>query len=197
MARWWPRCFVNVAVAVDLDHRLLGRMPVFTPIAKAILFLSSYSPLFLILAARASPTNQIEAFVFGGVGLLSIVALFLLLRGVDTVAPTPLHVIKAVSKSSETTGYLVTYVIPFLTLGTASLADVVALVILLVTFGLVFLNSDLVLVNPILAMLGYRLFEVEAPEGRMYLVISKAETAPVSNKDMAVRRLGADIAKAV
>ena len=166
-----------------------------TLLARTVLFLSSYAPLFLILGIRAWPSSVSEGAVFIAIALVSIVGAALLITAVDTVGKSPMKVISSSSKSGETTGYLVTYVLPFLGLGANSLPDILALVVLLVTFGLVFVHSDLVLVNPVLATMGYRLFEIEVPEGQRYLIISRSPYPPRPGTDIQVRRLGPAIAK--
>jgi hypothetical protein len=166
-------------------------------VGRGVLFVSSYAPLFLILGIRAWDSSQPAACTFVAVGVASVILTGLLVGFVDTLGPTPVHVLKAESKSGETTGYLVTYVLPFLSLGSSSPADLVSLAVLLLTFGLVFVNSELVLVNPVLAVMRYHLFDIEVDEGQHYLVISRAAYPPKPGSDLSVRRLGPGFAKVV
>jgi hypothetical protein len=170
-----------------------------TLLARILLFLSSYSPLFLILGIRSWASNGVAGGLFMGLAVLSAVSAWALLVAVDTLTPTRTPVLTSTSKSSETTGYLVTYVLPFLSVGAtaASVPDLLALIVLLLTFGLVFVNSDLVLVNPVLAILGYRLFEVEAEGGQRSLIITRSQNAPQAGSSLQVRRLGPGIGKVV
>jgi len=168
---------------------------VLTLVSRGVLFLSSYAPLFLILGIRSWSSNTVEGIAFVALGLVSIGGSAAVIRAVDTIEPSPMHVVSASSKSGETTGYLVTYVLPFLSLGTSSPADILSLAVLLVTFGLVFINSDLVLVNPVIAVMGFRLFEVEVPNGVTYLIIGKSPYPPRASTDIRVRRLGPAVAK--
>lgn len=157
---------------------------------RGILFLSSYTPLLVILGIKSADHDIVVAWIFVLVGIASGVAMLFVLAWTRRLEPTPVHVLTASSESGEVVAYVFTYFIPFIGTSIATSADVLALVVLLVTIGVVFVNSDLVLVNPLLAGAGFHLHHVETPGRTKYLVLSRNDLPPEAGSEIRVRRIG-------
>lgn len=154
-------------------------------LAQLSLFGVSYAPLFLILIARIVYDNRdylhwggfnissIKIFIeqFGCVTILllflafSIIGTLILLQNVRK-----LHLnnsfevtLKMVNnKSSETINYIATYIIPFV-YDINNNFDLLILCFLLIIIFIVFINSSLIVVNPVLAV-KYGIYEIEYEE---------------------------------
>lgn len=159
-------------------------------IGRLILFLSSYTPLFVVLGIKATAHNFGLAVGLIALGILSGIAMLGLLKWARTITPTPVHVASSSSGSGDVIAYLFTYIVPFVGSATSTTADVISLLVLFVTIGLVFVNSDLGLVNPLLAGAGFHLHKVETDGRRQYLVLSRSDLPPIAGGDLRVRRLG-------
>ena len=159
-------------------------------IGRLILFLSSYTPLFVVLGIKATAHNWVVAVALVALGLLSGLAMLGLLIWTRTISPMPVSIANSSSASGDVVAYLFTYVVPFVGSSTSSTADLVSLVILFATIGLVFVNSDLGLVNPMLAGAGFHLHKVETEGQRRYLVLTRSDLPPIVGEDLRVRRLG-------
>lgn len=157
---------------------------------RGILFLSSYTPLFVILGIKAANRDIVVAWAFVLVGIASGVAMLLVLAWTRRLGSTPVQVLSASSGSGEVVAYVFTYLIPFVGTSIATTADVIALVVLFATIGLVFINSDLVLVNPLLTGAGFHLHHVETPARTNYLVLSRNDLPPAAGSEIRVRRIG-------
>jgi hypothetical protein len=157
---------------------------------RGILFLSSYTPLFVILGIKAANRDIVVAWIFVIVGIASGVAMLLVLAWTRRLQATPVRVLSATPGSGEVVAYVFTYLIPFVGTSIATTADVIALVVLFVTIGLVFINTDLVLVNPLLAGAGFHLHHVETPARTNYLVLSRSDLPPEAGTEIRVRRIG-------
>jgi hypothetical protein len=72
--------------------------------------------------------------------------------------------------TSEAILYVVTYVIPFLTEEPLKTANIVTLSILMITLAIVYTRANLFYVNPILSLLGYRIYKLIVYEDREKLV---------------------------
>jgi len=57
--------------------------------------------------------------------------------------------------------YIVSYLVPFLTVSFTDLAGTVSFVVFIVVIGIIYVSSNMVYINPILSLRGYHLFEVE------------------------------------
>lgn len=146
------------------------------------LFLTSYSPLFLILAVNQLIDNA-DHLRWGGLGgeavltflqRFGLASLCLVLIGLGYAVlrhslrqmtqrvdrnGRPVLVVDTENKNSEAIGYIGTYIIPFLFQDYGSPANLLSLLILLVVISTVYVNSSLVVVNPVLQWFGYSLFE--------------------------------------
>jgi hypothetical protein len=135
---------------------------------RSLLFLSSYSPVFLLLALRAY--DRVCAVV-----ILSLVLLFAAALGVGlflfTASRTEVQQVKVLSvesRDSDLAGYLVAYLLPFAGVIAADWRDVLAIALFMLFIGVVYVNSRMIFVNPLLAVFGYHLILVRAttdPDG--------------------------------
>lgn len=127
--------------------------------ARIRLFLSSYVPLFVVSAIRFESTGlQVFLGIAAVVGTLSLASLIHV--SANRVQPRVATATSVRDLGSEVAAYVATYLLPFVTVGQPSTRDLLAYAIVFVTLGVVFVNSDLVGVNPLLYLLGYRVFAV-------------------------------------
>lgn len=141
-----------------------------------LLFLSSYMPLFGLLALRSY--NKSDAVFSLSLALLGTamvgLAGFLLSAALTT---TDRHrVLEAEQRDGDVAAYAATYLLPFLTVAEGGWRDVLALAIFIAIIGILYVNSSMVYVNPILAACGYHLYRV------------KTTTAPAGDAVTDVRR---------
>jgi hypothetical protein len=139
-------------------------------VARVALYLASYAPLFLIFALRAYDTSLIVAILFALVALAALVVMavvFLLPRG-----HTYLDVEQVRSRDEETMAYVLTYVVPFLGIDVSRVADLAAFALFLIVVGVLYVHTRLLYVNPVLTVLGYRLYRATSG-GREWLLVSK------------------------
>jgi hypothetical protein len=159
-------------------------------LGRLILFLSSYTPLFVIIGIKTFSASRPAGVGLVAIGLLAGGAMLALLAWSRTINVTPVKVLTATSASEDVVAYLFTYILPVLGVSTNGAADIFALVILFITIGLVFMNSNLGLVNPMLAGAGFHLHRIETPGKSRYIMLSRHDTPPVEGTDVRVRRLG-------
>jgi hypothetical protein len=153
------------------------------------LFGSSYTPLFAIFLIRnfepkIGRFTQSIGDLFQGIYysfqapffsliliaviLSSNITLWLLLRESKKIGSKSYTVSKSKEKTSDALNYIVTYIIPFFSFNSSKLVDLISLSILLLVIAFVYINSNLIYINPMLSFMGYRIYEVEV---NMQLVI--------------------------
>ena len=154
-------------------------------ISKLLLFLISYSPLFVCIIVRQLYFNRsfLHFVGFGKIGImcllqkfgLSIFLAFLLvlvtlgtiifLKELRSISKNGNNVtVKSISnKNAESIGYIATYIIPFLFQSFDELGDIIPLLILLIIIYRIYVTSSILLVNPVLNC-RYSLFEIEYEE---------------------------------
>lgn len=135
---------------------------------KWILFGSSYTPFFLILLLREATWDAgslrlrlpwFALFLAVMILVSNGVLLFLMRRIPADVNPDCSGEVERVtSKSGESLSYIATYLIPFLEFEVPK--DLLSLLVLMSVVGILYVSSDLIYINPMLAMFGYRVYEV-------------------------------------
>jgi hypothetical protein len=128
------------------------------PIFAFALFLSSYSPAMLILAVRSFQRSTALFWVSLAVALLSSGAFLLFIFVVRTGGPFRGTIEDVESHDAELAAYVATYLLPFIVVFGASLQDVIALALFLLFIGLLWVNSNMIYLNPLLALIGYHVY---------------------------------------
>lgn len=133
------------------------------------LFLVSYCPLWAMLAFRSMSPHSWQwsnrtalALVFA---LLAIYTLFdarRLVAGAKRSAAIPLYLCDVNDQGGNAAGYLATYLLPFIGLVPAGWEDWIAYAIYFLVAAVVFIRTDLSLVNPTLYLIGWRVVSASA-----------------------------------
>ena len=125
----------------------------------SVLFLSSFAPLFVLLAIRFDEAHLriicAALAVVGAGGLWLIFRAAIKLKSIETVTPLLLD-----DKGADVSGYLATYLLPFLVLPNPSPADQVAYVLFLAVAGIIYVRSRMLQINPMLYLCSYRVFAI-------------------------------------
>jgi len=146
-----------------------------------VLFFSSYSPLFLILAVRNLDKTMIGSAILVGISLLSLLFLGRFMNSAKHQALFHVTVTRVESRDSEVMAYIVTYLIPFLGISVSDFVDAVSLSIMLGLIAVLYVRSNLIYINPILGLWGYRLFEVETENGKISALVCKRDYVKIGS----------------
>lgn len=149
---------------------------------RLILFLSSYAPLFLIIAVRGWKDSRFIAIGLAVAAVLSVVTLFVFLRLVHRLAPGKVAVSSVISRDGNAISYIVTYLLPFLAVNLNDPTDVVSLGVVLFVIGLLYVNSNMIYTNPVLNIAGYHIFEIEDSNGKTTALICKRSYVQVGSQ---------------
>ena len=163
----------------DLRTNYLRTVP------KLILFLTSYSPLFVCIIVRQLYYNRsfLHFAGFNKTGILCLLQKFglsiflgfllalvilgtiIFIKKLRSISKNGNNVtVKSISnKNAESIGYIATYLIPFLFQSFDELGDIIPLLILLIIIYRIYVTSSLLLVNPVLNC-RYSLIEMEYEE---------------------------------
>lgn len=150
------------------------------------LFVTAYTPLFLILAVRFDNSRWLRIVCVG----LTVIGLALLLTFVLAVKRTPtarFQVESAKETGAEAGGYLAAYVLPFVTVSAPTARDVIGYGIFMIVALLVYVRSDLVQVNPTFCLALRRIVRVRTDQGDVVLVVCRQ--IPRSGENLRVASL--------
>ena len=142
---------------------------------RPMLFMSSYAPLFALLAIRFS-----QRWLWAGCLVLSVVGvacLLLLLALNRRTSPGPHEIVSVKYGGSQAASYLAGYLLPFVTVSTPTIRDVLAYAGFITIAAVVHIRSSLIEINPLLHLLGYRILEFEDTRGLKGYLITRRNVA--------------------
>jgi hypothetical protein len=159
-----------------------------TAFAQFALFLSSYSPLFAVFALLDSFGSGWPTRVCLGVavvGLLLPALIFLIAR---RLAPQSLRVESSQIRDGDALAYIATYLVPFAAITATTARERGALGLFVFLIAVLYVRSELFYINPLLALVGYRLFQVATPAGTSVVLLTRRRFLR-SGIDLKARRL--------
>ncbi len=140
---------------------------------KIFLFLSSYAPLFAILAIKNYLNEKFVLIML----LLILIPNFLLvfiIKKASTMSGEYYLINETDNRSDQFLEYIIAYIIPFLGFNFEVLSDIVAVTILFVLMGVLYIKNDLLYMNPTLNLMGYSLYRIKT-DNEIMMLISKQE----------------------
>jgi len=149
---------------------------------KILLFISAYSPLFLIFIVRQIDFNTF--YFWTGIFILVIINIiwiptFQIAKGWTKSRFT---VKKSVNRTSDALNYIIPYIIAFLDFQINKWQDWATLIILLLVIFFVYIHSNLIFVNPLLNICGYKIHDVEVIESGYFVIITKKNILKAGEK---------------
>ena len=183
-------------------------------LAKVALFITSYMPLFFLIIVKQLTENY-EYLHFGGLNqealscflskfsiscLLLLCTLFgicgcvILFNNLKTNVSNGyrVNVIDVNNRNGEAMGYIATYIIPFAFQGFNTGYEMFSIIFILMIVYCIYANSNMILINPILHLFRYSIFDIRYEYGgEQYsgLVIIKAPIID-ENSDLKIYRIG-------
>lgn len=132
-----------------------------------LLFISAYSPLFLILAVKDFDfentyrlQHPLAVYIMLGLSVLSIIILFLTLRLIKR-GNMPVEIKSVSNRSVDLINYTIPYILSFFGFDLSKWEDVISLTIFLTIMFVLTITSRSLFLNPILAFAGYGLYDIE------------------------------------
>jgi hypothetical protein len=135
------------------------------------LFFSSYAPLFAIAALRFPSTGLKVAC--GILCVFGLTTACLVVRAAAKIEPDPMTVEEVSDLGAEVAGYLATYLLPFVVVPDPSASDLIAYALFLAIAGAVYVQSDMLQINPTLYLARYRVFAVRTSDDWEGYLISR------------------------
>lgn len=147
---------------------------------RGLMLVAAYAPLLVLMAVLDSfglgstdaPWSRWLPALMAGAGVL--VTVVFVAVAVRRRAAEPEVVFEARPRDGEAIRFFATYVVPFFILQAATPTHRWALVVYLVLIAVLYLQSEMFAANPVLALLGYRVFELNRVDGGFLLVLTRS-----------------------
>lgn len=134
---------------------MLGLVP------RLMLFVSSYMPLYAIVAYQYWHDGPVRNTALALIGL-GLVGLAIVWAFAKSTHPRVIEVDVVQRKDAETLAYLFTYVFPFLGTKFDELDSAIPFGIIFLTIAVIYVTANLIHVNPLLNLLGRHVYEVQS-----------------------------------
>lgn len=144
-----------------------------TTFAQLVLFLSSYAPLLVVFALLDSFGKGWPSLICAALAIAAVLMLIVVLTVARRVAPQPLHVRRVQIRDGDALAYIATYLVPFAAVSLATGRERLALLLFVLLIAVVYVRSGLFYVNPLLALVGYRLYQVTTPKGATVILLTR------------------------
>lgn len=152
------------------------------------MFLSSYSPLFAVFALLDSFGTGWPSRVCAGLAIVGILVPLVVIVAARRLAPQSLHAESAQVRDGDALAYIATYLVPFAAITATTARERGALGLFVFLIAVLYVRSELFYINPLLALVGYRLFQVTTPAGVSVVLLTRRRFLR-SELDIRVRRL--------
>jgi len=159
---------------------------------KILLFISAYTPLFLIFILRYIDFNTLYFWI--GIFVLIVVNLIWIpvFRIAKGWTKNRFTVKKSINRTSDALNYIIAYIIAFLGFQFDKWQDWTALIILLTVIFFIYVHSNLIFVNPLLNICGYKIHDVEVIESGHLILITRKNILK-ENENIQVKNLSDNI----
>lgn len=150
-------------------------------LSKFFFFYLAYLPLFLILLILNMDLSWKLAYFSGGIVLIGIILFLPLLKSIKSIAPIKQEIEIKSNNNSEILGFIFTYIIPFLVTFT-SINSILAFGILILLVFVIYIDTSLFSVNPLLKVIfRYNIYSVKHKGRKFYLLSKKKYSEGKSN----------------
>ena len=150
-----------------------------------LLFVSSYSPLFLLAGVRSERAGlRVGLYITAAACALALVVVVVAARRLE---PQERTVTGTEDRGPDVAGYLATYLLPLLATPDPTTRDLLAYGAFILLVGLVYVRSSMVAINPLVYVLGFRLSEISTAAGSRQMLVSR--DVPAVGRSILVRRV--------
>lgn len=159
--------------------------------ARVLLFLSSYFPLAAIFFILFIGKQRWVAISTLSIGLLGLVGMAWYLRRVQRIGPIQVKIKDIQRRDAEAMSYIVSYLIPFLAVPFNGWEQGFALAIFFLVLGVLYVNSNMIHINPMLNLAGYHLYEITLEDGAVHSLLTRRRI--LRGEKLSVIKAGEDI----
>ena len=155
--------------------------------ARVFLLLGAYFPLAIFLAAKytfASTPKVWLGLVILGLSVIGLLGTIPVFKSIYSLGPTLIKVATVKRAGEKILAYSASYIIPFMGLVAGSKWEIFSLITFLAFTFYVYIRETLVYLNPVLYLVGFRIYEITTEQGNTLTVLSKSRITPNSSVPM-------------
>jgi len=159
---------------------------------RLLLCVSSYFPLAVIFAVQFFFKGRcwlVAAVLIAGV--IGLLAMLVYLKTARRLTPMTVSIESVNRRDGEAMSYIVSYLLPFIALPSGGVANGISLGVFLLVLGVLYVNSDMIHINPMLNLFGWHVYDVTLGNGETRALISRRRSR--KGRGAKVIQMGDDI----
>jgi hypothetical protein len=159
----------------------------FNKFVRSLLFVSSFFPLEVVSFLLLFESRRCLAYAILVFGILGLGGAFFCLSQAQKISPLTIDVAHYRRRDDEAMSYIVTYLVPFLGFSFSGWQGVAAVGIFFATLAILYINSNMIHINPMLNLVGYHLYEITTASGKTCSLLTRKplRKEPLSVIDLA------------
>jgi hypothetical protein len=142
-------------------------------LVRLAMFASAYAPLLFLFALLNSFGRGWPSDLCAVIAGASLLLLGWLWFEIGRQNPITISTAETQPRDSDVISFFITYVVPFAAAQDVSRRGRLALMLFLVIIAGLYLRAGLLYVNPLLALIGFRVFKIKDQNGRFILLLTK------------------------
>jgi hypothetical protein len=132
-----------------------------TIFVRCMLFVSSYFPLTVIICILFATQHPVVAWGSLGLGFIGLISTYVYFFRVSAgMAPIQVKITGRQEKDGDVMGYIASYIVPLVTFPLNGGQQVAILLIFILVLGVIYVNSSMIRINPMLSLVGYHLYDI-------------------------------------
>jgi hypothetical protein len=147
--------------------------------AKALFLATALAPIFAVFGLNRILTHGrdftfVDTLPIMGSTVLTVVCWSLLRFCLKRIESEPITIKSVKNTDRDLVPFLIAYVLPLAIANTTSVAGHAAAILFVLAFALLLaFRSHLAVANPVVAIIGYRFYEVQSENGMTFVLLSK------------------------
>ncbi len=134
--------------------------------------------VFALLDTFGKGWPTIICLVLAGLGLVLLPVILITTRKLDA---QKVDVVTAQIRDGDILAYIATYIVPFAAMAGTTARERGAIGLFFLLIGLLYVRSELFYINPFLALVGYRLFQIVTPANATVVLLHAATFSCIWN----------------
>jgi len=154
---------------------------------KVFLFLSAYYPLEIILCLKYLHLQPIILLsVICGITLFIFLIFVIIYYHIKKLTTKTIEIDNVKNLTGESLNYVIPYIFAFADLSIKKWIDIAIAIMVFLVILIIYINSNLLYINPIFTLFGFKVFEVSTKHSETFIIISQYTLR--KNKTVTIRR---------
>lgn len=135
--------------------------------------------------------DHVLVVIFAIAAIVGLISPLVLVRSRRRSGGDPFRIADVEDRGPEVSGYMATYLLPFVTVATPNAYDLAGYGLFVALMAIIYLQSEMVQINPTFYLIRWRVYAFSSENDRRFYVITKSR--PIRASTMRAWRISDDV----